>query len=121
MATYQLGPVLYQSPSASQITTILRKGGFLLPDPPAFDASTHHAPVWDPIPQTNNPSNWIVTALTAQELALKTKQAEGDAQKANLISVYNAMFNGTGTTGERATRLEKSLCWVVRHYINLVD
>lgn len=63
----------------------------------------------------------ITNAWPAIAAAMAAKQADGEAQKANLISVYTAMFNGTGTTGERATRLEKSLCWIVRHNLNLVD
>jgi len=123
MSMYQLPPIqqLYQNPTAEQIANILRKGGFLVPDPPAFDPATHKAPVWNASVGTADPANWIVTALSAEELALKAKQAEGDVQKANLISVYTAMFNGTGTTGERATRLEKSLCYIVRHNLNLVN
>jgi hypothetical protein len=62
--------------------------------------------------------NWQKSAAL---LAKEAKEAEGAVQKANLINVYTAMFNGTGTTAERATRLEKSLCWVVRHNLNLVD
>lgn len=118
MATYQLPPEnhLYTDPSPPQVSVILAKGGFLLPDKPAHDPATHTEPVWNVISQ-----EWENRLLTVEELAEATKKAEGEVQKTNLINVYNAMFNGTGTTGERATRLEKSLCWIVRHNLDLVD
>lgn len=52
---------------------------------------------------------------------LSGKEAEGKVQRANIPTIYNAMFNGTGTVAERAVRLEKTICWIVRHHMGLVD
>lgn len=55
-----------------------------------------------------------VRAMTAEELAAKND----DTERQQLIAIYNDLKNGVGTAGERITRVERVLAWVLKRYAN---
>lgn len=118
MATYQLPPQnnLYTDPDEEQVEAILRKGGFLIPDPPSYDPATHKEPRWNVAAQTADPENWIVEAYTSEELEAIAAEAALEANLALIRGKVPDLEAHLGTQEERLIRVENGLAKTLRHY-----
>lgn len=107
-------------------------------DPAEWTAPPGHAYVpvipasdvtYDPATQrierelTATTDGWQIINLTPEEIAeLATKQAELEADTAELTAIRNvlsALKNGTGTAAERIARIERVLFMVAKRAISL--
>ena len=55
-----------------------------------------------------------VRPMTTEELAARNDETE----RQQLVAIYNDLKNGVGTAGERITRVERVLAWVLKRYAN---
>lgn len=89
---------------------------------------------YDPETQKIGPGEWIddelnqtatfvrpVVQLTETEIAERVRQQELDALRDQAKSVYLDLKNGVGTAGERATRLEQVVAWLLKREFSDLD
>lgn len=80
--------------------------------------STVEAPDHVGIGWHKNGEDWEKSATLLVEEAAAAAAAATEAQ---IQAGYDAMLAGTGTTGERAARMEKAICYIAKHVLRLVD
>lgn len=92
MSLYQLPPQnhLYSDPSEDQIENIIRKGGFLVPDPPSYDPTAQLSPQWNAMEQ-----EWVVVDKPTEQLNAELVariQSETDELYVSLPTEVQATF-----------------------------
>lgn len=64
------------------------------------------------------PTEAAIEAALADAVAAQSAAA---TTKAQIVAAYDAMKAGTGTTGERAGRMEKAICYIAKNVLHLID
>lgn len=103
--TLTLDKLIRSETDPAIIATLLRKG-WVENEPPAFNPATHKPPQWDG-------KQWVSVAFTAGELQAIAAAAADATERDQVRTILAALRAGTGTQGERITRLER----VVAHLV----
>jgi hypothetical protein len=60
---------------------------------------------------------WAVVALSQAEIDANTEAQQDETARQAIKAEYLALKNGTGTTAERAARLERAVAWLLRQAV----
>lgn len=112
------GPIPVESVNPNQI--IMEE---LVAEPPPYDTATEKL-VWswvdDPADEKTTLTATAV-ALSQEELDEVARNAALADQQAQAKAVYVDLKNGVGTAGERATRLEQVVAWLLKREFSDLD
>ena len=92
---------LRKEADAAVIANLKRKGWIDAPKP-SYNAATQQPPEW-------KNGAWVVRNLTQAELDAATQAAADKAERQQIKAMMANLKAGTGTNGERITRIEKAL------------
>lgn len=99
MRTYQLGPNLYHDPSPEAVEVILRKKGFLLPEPPDHDPGTQK------VEWVKDTTAWAVLPLPEEHVKAKAERAEVEELRVPVLETLKRFEDGSASEKDRNTAL----------------